>query len=218
MSSFHDFLTELLADGRVVFRSAVAPRDRPRAEDIGLLEKAHNAVRLSVAGPAIAFDPAVAYSAAELVRQASWALVNHDDRVSHLKKCLTMPIQPKTEAHHLSADLMLHYLPQVLKRARGLDPSDPLIGLLEDVLRRWPLSGVLADVADAPIGSLDFAGHPGLLLLYAERLAANDRPAWRPVQPGPGWEYYELVSEERGRGKGNRGELSASGGKGAHIG
>jgi hypothetical protein len=123
-----------------------------------------------------------------------------------------------TPAHHLSADLMLHYLPQVLKRARGLDPSDPLIALLEDMLRRWPLSGVLSDVADAPIGSLDFAGHPGLLLLYAERLSANDRPAWRPVQSGPGWQYYELVRDERSREKANRGELSASGGGGAHVG
>jgi MoxR-vWA-beta-propeller ternary system domain bpX4 len=218
MTSFHEFLTELFRDGRVVFRSTRAPNDRPRAEDIGLLEKAYDAVRLSVAGPAIAFDPAVGYSAAELVRQASWALVNHDDRVSHLKKCLTMPIQPVTGAHHLSADLMLRYLPQILKRARGLDPSDPLIALLEDVLRRWPLSGVLSDVADAPKSSLDFAGHPGLLLLYAERLSANDRLAWQPVQPGPGWEYYELVSGERNRVTANRGERSASEGKGAHVG
>ncbi len=67
--------------------------------------------------------------------------MNHDDRISQLKKLIAMPIEPTTPAHHLSADLMLRYLPQVLKRARGLDPSDPLIGLLEDVLRRWPLSG-----------------------------------------------------------------------------
>jgi hypothetical protein len=218
MASFHEFLTALLNDGKVVFRSASAPHDRPRAEDIALLEKAHNAFRLSVAGPEIPFDPAVGYSAAELVRQASWALVNHDDRVSQLKKRLTMPVQPVTPAHHLSADLMLHYLPQILKRARGLDPSDPLISFLEGVLRQWPLSGVLSDVADAPIASLDFGGHPGLLLLYAERLAAHDRPAWRPVQPGPGWEYFELVNDQRSRGKANRTEVSATGGKGANVG
>ncbi len=218
MTLFHQFVTELLEEGKVVFRSARAPRDRPRAEDIALLEKGFHAVRLSVAGPEIPFDPAVGYSAAELLRQASWALVNHDDRVSQLKKCLTMPIQPATPAHHLSGDFMLRYLPQVLKRARGLDPSDPLISLLEDVLRRWPLSGVLSEVPDPPLGSLDFAGHPGLLLLYAERLAANDRPAWRPGQKGPGWAYYELASDERRRAKASWAEVSASGGKGAHVG
>ena len=99
---------------------------------------------------------------------------------------------------------MLRYLPQVLKRARGLDPSDPLIGLLEDVLRRWPLSGVLSDVTEPPLGSLEFERHPGLLLLYAERLAANDRRAWRPPQNGPGWAYYELASDERRRGESSR--------------
>ncbi len=217
MSGFHQFLTDLLRDGRVVFRSAKAPHDRPQPEDIALLEKSFHAFRLSVAGPDIPFDAAVGYSAAELVRQASWAVMNHDDRVSHLKKCLSMPIKPVTPAHHLSADLMLRYVPQVLKRARGLDPTDPLNSLLEGVLRQWPLSGVLADLAEGPTGSLELGGHSGLLLLYAERLAANDRPAWRPVQPGPGWEYYELVNAERGRGKVNRAEVSASGGRGAHV-
>ena len=160
------------------------------------------AYRLSVAGPDIPFDPAVAYSAAELIRQASWALVNHDDRVSHLKKCLTMPIAAgdagaspfgRSDAAVPAADL------QPGARARSVRPAHR--SSEGRCCRRWPLSGVLSDVAEAPLASLDFGGHPGLLLLYAERLAANDRPAWRPVQRGPGWEYYELVIDERGRGE-----------------
>src|SRR4051794_12591654 len=115
--SFHDFLTELLNKGRVVFRSNKAPRDRPRSQDIALLEQAYRAYRLRMAGPAVPFDPAVGYSAAELIRQSSWALVNHDDRVSHLKERLNMPIEPLTPAHHLSADLTLRYLPQIFNRA-----------------------------------------------------------------------------------------------------
>jgi hypothetical protein len=35
--------------------------------------------------------------------------------------------------------------------------------------------------------------------MYAERLLANDRPSWRPEQPGKTWDYYELVLEEHGR-------------------
>jgi hypothetical protein len=218
MTPFHEFLTELLKDGRVVFRSAKAPHDRPRQEDIALLEKSYNVFRLSVAGPEIPFDQAVGYSAAELVRQASWGLVNHDDRVSDLKKRLMMPIAPRAPAHHLSADLMLRYLPQILKRARGVDPADPLISILEGLMRAWPLSGVLSDVVEAPIEPLDFGGHTGLLLLYAERLTANDRPAWRPVQPGAGWEYYQLVKDDRNRGKPPGAEVFQSGGTGAQFG
>jgi MoxR-vWA-beta-propeller ternary system domain bpX4 len=218
MTSFHEFLNQLLNEGRVVFRSTRAPRDRPSPQDIGLLEKAYLAHRLSVAGAEIPFDPAVAFSAAELIRQSSWAVVNHDDRASHLKKCLTMPIAPVTPAHHLSADLTLRYLPQIFNRARVLDPCDPFIDLLMELLRRWPLSGAFSNVAEAPLASLDFGGHPGLLLLYAERLAANDRPAWRPVKGGPGWEYYELVIQERGRGGANTPDVSVISGRGAQIG
>ena len=47
---------------------------------------------------------------------------------------------------------MLRYVPQVLRRARGLDPSDPLVELLANVLRHWPLSGVLSDVRRGPAG------------------------------------------------------------------
>jgi MoxR-vWA-beta-propeller ternary system domain bpX4 len=218
MTPFHEFLNQLLNEGRVVFRSTRAPHDRPRPQDIAVLEKAYLAHGLSVAGPDIPFDPAVAFSAAELIRQASWALVNHDDRISHLKKCLTMPIAPVTPAHHLSADLTLRYLPQIFNRARVLDPCDPFVDLLRELLRRWPLSGAISDVAEAPLASLDFGGHLGLLLLYAERLAVNDRKAWRPAEGGPGWEQYELVIQERGRVGANKPDFSVTIGRGAQIG
>jgi MoxR-vWA-beta-propeller ternary system domain bpX4 len=218
MTLFHEFLNQLLNEGRVVFRETRAPHDRPRPQDIALLEKAYLAHRLSVAGPDIPFDPAVAFSAAELIRQSSWALVNHDDRIYHLKKCLTMPIAPVTPAHHLSADLTLRYLPQIFNRARVLDPCDPFVDFLTELLRRWPLSGALSDVAQGPLASLDFGGHPGLLLLYAERLAANDRVGWRPVQGGPGWEYFELVIQDRGRGGASKPDASVANGRGAQIG
>src|SRR5438093_406611 len=61
--------------------------------------------------------------------------------------------------------------------------------------RRWPLSGVLADIDEPPLLPVDLGGHPGLLLLYAERLARQRRPAW--VADGPAREYIELVFGER---------------------
>src|SRR5262249_16793898 len=148
----------------------------------------------SVAGPPVAFDEGVACQAAELVRQASWGLVNREERVGDLKRRLRMSTAPRTPGQHLSADLLLRYLPQILRRARGLDPADPLIEILGDLLRRWPLSGALSDIEEGPLVATDFGGHPGLLLLYAERLAAHDRPAWRPEPSSPAYDYYQLVS------------------------
>jgi hypothetical protein len=196
MAAFADFLTQLLVHGRIAFPAAKAPQDRPSERDVAALSEAFETAALAVAGPRIEFDPRMACAAAELLRQASWALINHDDRVADLKGRLVMPSTPSTPSHHLSADLLLRYLPQVLRRARGLDASDPLVGLIAEVLRRWPLSGALSDVDDPPRTPLDFGGHQGLRLLYAERLAANDRPHWRPDRSSPAWDSYELVLRE----------------------
>jgi hypothetical protein len=197
MPPFQEFLTQLLDHGRIVFRSAKAPRDGPTQRDVAALAQAFEAHALSVAGPRIAFDPATACEAAELVRQSSWALVNRGERLGDLKRRIRISGPPRTPSQHLSADLMLRYVPQIVKRARGLDPADPLSELLGDILRYWPLSGVLSDADERPLVSLDFGEHPGLLLLYAERLAVHDRPAWRPVPPSRAWEYFELVLQER---------------------
>jgi hypothetical protein len=197
MSAFPEFLTQLLDQGRIVFRSAKAPRDQPTERDVAMLAEAFATHALSVAGPPIAFDPATACEAAELVRQSSWALVNREERLGDLKRRIRMSKTPRTPSQHLSADLLLRYVPQILNRARALDPVDPLGELLIEVLRSWPLSGVLSDLEEAPRTALEFGAHPGLLLLYAERLAAHDRPAWRPDPSSPAREYYELIREQQ---------------------
>jgi hypothetical protein len=212
MTPFHEFLTQLLDQGKIVFRSATAPRDRPSPPAIATLAEAFEVYSLAVAGPRIAFDPATACAAADFLRQSSWALVNHDEHMTDLEKRLTMPGSPLTPSQHLSADLTLRYLPQVLRRARGLDPVDPLVVRLANVLRQWPLSGVLSDVEDGPVGPLQFGEHPGLMLLYAERLIDHDRPSWRPDRRGPAWDYYELVLQEHGQ------SVPAANGKGVHGG
>jgi hypothetical protein len=197
---FDEFLAQLLAQGTIVFRSARAPQDRPSPQAVATLAAAFDSFRLGVAGPLIPFDTDVGLAAAEFVRQASFALVNRSDLVQTSQKRMRMPRRPATPSHHLSADLTLRYVPQIVRRARGLDPSDPLIDVLESVVSHWPLSGVLSDGDFPPALPLDFGGHPGLLLLYAERLVQNDRPTWRPRPPDPAWDYYELVLREHNRG------------------
>jgi hypothetical protein len=199
MAAFSEFLAQLFNDGKVVFRSKKAPQDRPTERDVTTLADAFGTLALSVAGPPIAFDARTACEAAELIRQASWALVNREERAEDLKRRLRMSTAPTTPAYHLSADLLLRYLPQLLKRARGLDATDPLIQIFGDLLRRWPLSGALSDVEEGPLTTTDFGKHPGLLLLYAERLVAHDRPAWRPEPSSPAHDYYQLVLNDRCR-------------------
>jgi hypothetical protein len=47
-----------------------------------------------------------------------------------------------TPAAILSADLCLRCLPDVIEKAREINPDDPLIGLLEDLLPVWHYSGI----------------------------------------------------------------------------
>ncbi len=199
MDCFEDFLSRLLREGRVVFRRGPHRSPDASVEAVRLLAMAYEEDRRNVAGPAIAFDAAVACEAGELVWHACWALVSRGDRVEDLEPRLTMRRPPSKASDHASADLLFRYLPQILHRARAIDPSDPLVAMLGGVLRQWPLSGVLADLEDGPATPPELAGHPGLMLLYSERFAGRPRPAWRPG--GRAREALELVLQETGRGR-----------------
>ncbi len=83
MTPLAEFLTQLFASGEIVFRAP--PRDRPSAQAAGILAEAFQVHALDLAGPPIAFAPTAATAAAEFLRQASWALVNRDDRASELR-------------------------------------------------------------------------------------------------------------------------------------
>jgi hypothetical protein len=197
------FVEELLTSGRVVLAGPpwssvaqqVAAADRLPA--VRRLESAHLDRCLDLAGPELAFDAELALKGAELVWRACWFLVSHRDPDVAVAQALALPAGTPTPGQHLSADLALRYLPQVWRRAASRDTTDVLTTSLARVLREWPLSGVLADLPDGPLTPLDFGGHPGLLLLYAERLADNPLPAWVPGT-GPGRDWVELVFAERG--------------------
>lgn len=190
MDGLDEFLEELLRKGRIAFRRRPA-EDAWSARAAGVLERAYADFALDVAGPPIAFDAAVAREACEVVVQASWALVCHEDRLETLERRLTMRHPPTRPSHHLSADLVFRYLAQVHRRARAINPDDPFAAMLAKLLREWPLSGVLAGLEGGPASPTDFGGHEGLMLLYAERWARHELPAWRPT--GRALEYAEMV-------------------------
>ena len=191
MSATSEFLESLFDDGAVTFaaRPVAAPGDSAARE---LLDRVHTTERLSVAGPPVPFDSFAALAAAEFLRWACWFVVNREESAAEIERLLIVPPEPQIAAQHLSADLTFRFLPQVHRRARALNPDDPLTLRMSDALRRFPLSGVLADIAAEPTTRLEFENHPGLQLLYAERFERHSRPAWRPG--GRTGEYLDLVS------------------------
>jgi MoxR-vWA-beta-propeller ternary system domain bpX4 len=196
MSNFASLLASLLRSGQVHLNrrpETAAPDD---SQVRRLLAETFDAFALQVAGPPLSLHFETARAAGALVLQACWFLVSDSEPESELQRCLVMPYAPQTPEQHLSADLLFRFLPQIHQRARAIDRGDKLALLLAELLRRWPLSGVLSGVEDAPLTAPDFA-HAGLQMLYAERLARNEKPAWLPQ--GRGLEYVEMVWKELGK-------------------
>ncbi|MGE3804124.1 MAG: hypothetical protein AB7K24_05560 [Gemmataceae bacterium] len=190
MSSLASFLRALFEDGAIVFSDRPRAETGPRAEAARLLGQIFADERLEVAGPPLDFRPEPALAASEFVRQVCWFLLQRGETVDELERCLTMP-GPTSCHDHLSVDLVFRYLPVLHRRAAALAPEDPLTLRLTDVLRQWPLSGVRADVGEAPTTPPDFDGHRGLQLCYAERWAENEKHAWLPA--GAAFEFLPLV-------------------------
>lgn len=193
MSDFADWLARVLSDGESV---QDAPPDLPavgRPAALDVLRAAFDRHALDVAGPPVPFDPDAATRAALTLARACWRLVAADDP-------RPVPLdpgpEPRTPAAHLSADVCLRLLPTVRRRAALRGPDDPLVQELDRVIRAWPLSGVRCDLDGRPTTPPDFAGHPGLCQLYAERLARTPRPGWVPPA-GPARDWVERLFADR---------------------
>jgi len=185
MADLADFAGHFLDDGAVRLKAPPAG-----GEAAPILRRAWARHARAIPGPPLDLDLPTATRALELAARACWLLVSRDEPADVVAKRLGA----LASGDPASADLVLSRLTPVLRRARLIGPGDPLAGALETLLRRWPLSGVLADVAAGPLA--DPGTHPGLLLLYAERLADRPRPAW--ALAGPVWPYIELVFGQRG--------------------
>jgi hypothetical protein len=136
-------------------------------------------------------------AATAVVYRIGWRLLNQDAEAAANDPGLRMPRAPHTAAEHLGADLAFRFLPALYRRASSRAFDDPLVAAIRDLLLEWPLSGVLADIADAPKTPPDFGGHVGLGFLYAQRLAAHARPAWMPA--GAGRDCFEIVWQALGK-------------------
>jgi hypothetical protein len=196
MSALTPFLDRLFTTGEARLTGRPEPDDRRDSDEV--LRRAFAEYRLAVAGPSIDFDPPAAHEAALFVARACWFAVSREEAPEQVTALLSMIPEPKTPAAHLAIDLTLHYATTVYRRIRAQNPDDVLAIRLAETFRRYPLTGVLADVAEGPTGDLTFGGHAGLELLFAERLAANFRPAWLPA-PGRLRERVEVVFQQTGK-------------------
>ena len=116
MDTFTPVLRSYLNDGCVVFkaRPVISPPDTQEIE--GVLQENFEQFSLQVAGPPLTLHVETAKAAAELALQACWFLVSDAEPEAELERCLAMPRPPQSPEQHLSADLSLRFLPQVVGR------------------------------------------------------------------------------------------------------
>jgi hypothetical protein len=193
MAQFLEWISNLMSRGESVQDDppTLTAHERPAVERI--LGEFYEEHALDIAGPPIPFDLPAATEAAELLAHSCWLLVSGDEAARLGLKC-----QPSSPSIHLSVDLGLRFLPAVYRRSKSQNPDGKLTLELDRILRMWPLSGVLACLDGKPASPLDFAGHPGLQLLYAERLVGTGQPGWVPEsETARGWS--ERVFQERGK-------------------
>lgn len=187
LTIFSSWLSRVLSEG--ISDQAAAPAFTASDDEQALasLRTAFDRCALDVAGPELAFQPLIGLPAAKFLANASWAYVAHAEEVE-----LAWKVEPQTPSDHLSADVVWRFLPTLLRRAKLRNAESPLVQSLKTVLCRWPLSGVLADLEEAPTGELDFGDHRGLRMLYAERLVRFPRAKWVPTEE-EGREWVEAV-------------------------
>jgi hypothetical protein len=189
-----EFVRRLLHEGSA--RLSEPPRLHPKERDatLAVLRDAHHDAMLDVAGVAPSFSPDVGLRTAEWAANACWLLLHRGGTPAEVESALPLFSPGADAADHATADVVLRFVAGFHRRARVIAPG-PLAERIEGLLRRWPLSGVLTEIEAPPLTPVEFGGHGGLLLLYAERFAARPRPEWRA--DGPAAEYLELVLAER---------------------
>ena len=196
MTPLAEFLERLFTTGEGQLGDLPEHDDSKEVQRV--LQAAFEVHRLEVAGPRIEFDPFAAVAAANFTARACWFAMSNEEPPEEVKEILRPLAEPKTPAAHLSIDLTLRYAVTIYRRTHAHNAKDVLATQLADVLRRCPLTGVLADLGDPPTGDLTFAGHFGLELLYAERLASNARQSWLPAE-GRLREVVEMVFRQSGK-------------------
>src|SRR5260370_10656716 len=113
MPTIVNFLERVFREGQAVLRARPLQGQEDVAAARRLLEDSYCTYALSVAGPELPFNADTALAAAECLRHACWFLLIRDEPDEHLDQRVVLSGRPQTPANHLSADLVLRYMPAI---------------------------------------------------------------------------------------------------------
>lgn len=168
--SLSKFLKQLQENGRV--QIALAPdRSKPALQEFqNELIELDALARLDLAHEPPDFSLASAAWAAIVLYQGCQFLIHRDVGVDVVIDALSQPC-PEASCPSVcySVDLTFRYLPDLIALAKGIAEDDPLVGGLQLLAQKWPLSSVGAK--NLKIGDITaFIRHSSLRRLYADRI------------------------------------------------
>lgn len=188
-----EFIGELFAEGRV---AVPAPAEFTRhelqsAEQV--LEQCDRAYRLDLPEGVPSYNKAAAIWAATQFYRACQLAMFRDADEAEIKKLSKTNLDgwDRTDVHY-SVDLMFRFLPDLMRIVQSAAAGDPLIALLMNWGRCWPLSSVgIKGIGAVKLGPI--ANSPSLLLMYVDRILAREdmermtnEPVRRSVQQALG--------------------------------
>jgi len=149
------FLQQLFEHGRVTVSMPARSADEQDDELERLLVEFSTLYRSQLPAGLPAFDLHAAKHGAITLYRACQFLAYRDFSEEDIHEAIAIRPIASNPAEHLSVDLTLRFLPDVVRLAKAAAPEDPLVKRLLELARSWPLSSVgIADVKDVDIAPL----------------------------------------------------------------
>lgn len=163
-------IQSLVNDGRAAVSAQTSAIDDSDA--LPLLRELDRCIRDELALELPVFSPTAALWAARLFHQLCRCAVCRDIPEEQINQFCNIPCpEPHNPETDWSADLTLHYLPNLFQLARHLSSADPLVVQIKKIAAEWPLSSVGIAGLERPCVDA-FIGHPALRRVYADRIPA----------------------------------------------
>lgn len=129
--------------------------------------------RLEFLSDDILFDKEAAVWAAKILYHSVQLHLVREDTEKDLKKLIPEFKGEFTVSSKLSADLSLRFLPQIIISLKNVDANDPLIALLENILKQFHYSGIETELDLENLNWEDELKDKTYRKLYLERIVEN---------------------------------------------
>lgn len=149
----------------------ISPKEEQEAADY--FETEFEKERLEFLSDQILFDKEAAVWAAKILYHSIQLYLIRENTEKDLKMLIPEFEGQFTLSSKLSADLSLRFLPQIIVSLKNVDPNDPLVTLLENILKQFHYSGIEIELDLENINWEEELKDKTYRKLYLERIVEN---------------------------------------------